>query len=129
MAVDRQAGREGLSFSSSLRVQGPGAWVFVAGQLGTDGDGAIVPGGMAEEARATLENVLKEVAAAGGTAADIVKITAYLTSLDDYQVYNTVRAQVFGEALPASASVQVVGLVNPQATIEIEAIAFVPLEG
>ncbi len=127
MAVERQAGPAGLSFSNSLRVQEPsGTWVYVSGQFGTDGAGAITPGGLAAESKAALENVLKAVREAGGTAADVVKITAYLTSLDDYQRYNEVRREVFGPNLPASTAVAVAGLILTAASIEIDAVAFVP---
>ena len=130
MAVERQAGPAGLSFSNSLRVQEPsGAWVYVSGQFGTDEAGAITPGGLAAESKAALQNVLKAVGAAGGTAADVVKITAYLTSLDDYQRYNEVRREVFGANLPASTAVAVAGLIVTAASIEIDAVAFVPKAG
>jgi 2-iminobutanoate/2-iminopropanoate deaminase len=127
MAVERQAGPAGLSFSNSLRVQEPsGAWVYVSGQFGTDEAGVITPGGLAAESKAALQNVLKAVSAAGGTAADVVKITAYLTSLDDYQRYNEVRREVFGANLPTSTAVAVAGLIVTAASIEIDAVAFVP---
>jgi 2-iminobutanoate/2-iminopropanoate deaminase len=127
MAVERQAGPAGLSFSNSLRVQEPlGTWIFVSGQFGTDEAGAITPGGLAAESRAALENVLKAVRDAGGTAADVVKITAYLTSLNDYPHYNEVRREVFGSNLPASTAVAVAGLILTAASIEIDAVAFVP---
>ena len=127
MAVERQAGPAGLSFSNSLRVQGPsGTWVYVSGQFGTDEAGAITPGGLAAELKAALGNVLKAVQEAGGTAADVVKITAFLTSLDDYQRYNEVRREVFGSNLPASTAVAVAGLILTTASIEIDAVAFVP---
>jgi 2-iminobutanoate/2-iminopropanoate deaminase len=127
MAVERQAGPARLSFSNSLRVQGPsGTWVYVSGQFGTDEAGAITPGGLAAESKAALGNVLKAVQEAGGTAADVVKITAFLTSLDDYQRYNEVRREVFGSNLPASTAVAVAGLILTTATIEIDAVAFVP---
>jgi 2-iminobutanoate/2-iminopropanoate deaminase len=127
MAVERQAGPAGLSFSNSLRVQGPsGTWVYVSGQFGTDEAGAITPGGLAAESKAALGNVLKAVQEAGGTAADVVKITAFLTSLDDYQRYNEVRREVFGSNLPASTAVAVAGLILTTASIEIDAVAFVP---
>ena len=127
MAVERQAGPAGLSFSNSLRVQdASGTWVYVSGQFGTDEAGAITPGGLAAEAEAALENVLKAVREAGGTPADIVKITAYVTSLDDYRHYNEVRQGVFGSAPPASTAVAVAGLIVPGASIEIDAVAFVP---
>ena len=127
MAVERQAGPAGLSFSSSLRVQEPsGTWIYVSGQFGTDEAGAITPGGLAAESKAALENVLKAVRGAGGTAADVVKITAYLTSLDDYPHYNEVRREVFGSNLPTSTAVAVAGLILTAASIEIDAVAFVP---
>jgi len=127
MAVERQAGPAGLSFSNSLRVQEPsGTWIYVSGQFGTDEAGAITPGGLAAESKAALENVLKAVRDAGGTAADVVKITAYLTSLDDYPHYNEVRREVFGSNLPTSTAVAVAGLILTAASIEIDAVAFVP---
>jgi len=127
MAVERQAGPAGLSFSNSLRVrESGGTWVYVSGQFGTDEAGTITHGGLATEAKAELENVLQAVRAAGGTAADVVKITAFLTSLDDYQRYNEVRREVFGSNLPASSAVAVAGLILTTASIEIDAVAFVP---
>ena len=127
MAVERQPGPAGLSFSNSLRVQEPsGTWIYVSGQFGTDEAGAITPGGLAAESKAALENVLKAVRDAGGTAADVVKITAYLTSLDDYPHYNEVRREVFGSNLPTSTAVAVAGLILTAASIEIDAVAFVP---
>lgn len=127
MAVERQAGPAGLSFSNSLRVPEPsGTWVYVSGQFGTDDAGAITPGGLAAESKAALENVLKAVREAGGTAADVVKITAYVTSLEDYPHYNEVRREVFGSTLPASTAVGVASLIVPSAAIEIDAVAFLP---
>jgi 2-iminobutanoate/2-iminopropanoate deaminase len=127
MAVEREAGPAGLSFSNSLRVQEPsGTWVYVSGQFGTDEAGAVIPGGLAAEAKAALETVLTAVRGAGGTAADVVKITAYVTSLDDYSRYNEVRREVFGSSLPASTAVGVASLILPGASIEIDAVAFVP---
>ena len=129
MAVERQAGPAGLSFSNSLRVQEPsGTWIYVSGQFGIDDAGAIPPGGLAAESRAALENVVKAVQEAGGTAANIVKITAYFTSLDDYQRYNEVRREVFAPNLPTSTAVAVAGLILKEASIEIDAVAFVPHE-
>lgn len=127
MAVERQAGPAGLSISNSLRVQEPsGTWIYVSGQFGTNEAGAITPGGLAAESKAALENVLKAVREAGGTAADVVKITAYLTSLDDYRLYNEVRQEVFAPKLPTSTAVAVAGLILKEASIEIDAVAFVP---
>ena len=130
ITVERQADPAGRSFSNSLRVREPsGTWVYVSGQFGTDESGAVVPGGLAAEAKAALENVVKAVSEAGGTAGDVVKITAYLVSLDDYPRYNEVRREVFATALPASTAVAIAGLIIPTASIEIDAVAFVPQAG
>jgi 2-iminobutanoate/2-iminopropanoate deaminase len=126
MTVERSQGPAGLSFSSSLRVKGSGTWVYTAGKMGSDESGAVVPGGLAAQARAALDNVLASLSEAGGTAADVVKITAYLTSLSDYEQYNEVRREVFGTTLPASTAVGVAALILPEAVIEIDAVAFVP---
>ena len=117
-----------MSFSGALLVEGEGAWVFISGQLGTDEDGNIVPGGLEAEARLTFSHLIDKVVAAGGGSSNVVKLTAYLTSLDEYPKYGSVRREVFGDTLPASTAVQVVGLLGG-ATIEIDAIAFIPSGG
>lgn len=126
MTIEREPGPEGLSFSGSLRVRGTGTWIYVSGKFGTDESGKFVDGGLAEQARAALENVLRAVRAAGGAPSDVVKVTAYLTSLDDYARYNVARAEVFGSCLPASTAIAIAGLIAPEALIEIDAVAFVP---
>jgi enamine deaminase RidA (YjgF/YER057c/UK114 family) len=55
----------------------------------------------------------------------VVKINAFVTSLDEYPAYAEARAERFGDQLPASATVQVAGLLVG-AHIEIDAVAFVP---
>ena len=126
MVVEREPGPEGLSFSNSLQTRGVGTWVYVAGQFGTTPSGEIVQGGLAAQARAAFGAVLDAVAKAGGTAADVVRITAYFTTLDEYGDYNGVRREVFGSTLPTSTAIQVAGLISPDAVIEIDAVAFVP---
>jgi 2-iminobutanoate/2-iminopropanoate deaminase len=129
VALERQAAPEGLSFSNSVRVrESAGSWVFVSGQFGRDESGTIVSGGIAAESKVALEHVLQAVREAGGTAADVVKITAYVTSLDEYARYNDARREVFTNSLPASTAVKVAGLIFPEASIEIDAVAFVANE-
>ncbi len=125
MTVERSAGPAGRSFSGSLRVNGAGTWVYVAGKMGTDASGSLVPGGMRAQARAALDNVLASVAEAGGGPEHVVKLTAYLTSLDEYETYNDVRGEVFGSALPASTAIGIADLILDGAVIEIDGVAFV----
>jgi len=126
MTVERSPGPSARSFSDSLRVRGAGTWVYVSGKMGTDASGSVVPGGLAAQARAALDQIVASVAAAGGTAANVVKLTAFLTSLEEYDTYNEVRGKVFGPTLPASTAVGIADLIVPGAVIEIDGVAFVP---
>jgi 2-iminobutanoate/2-iminopropanoate deaminase len=123
MAVERVPSSF-ASFSDAVSVEGPGRWVHVAGQVAMDANGE-VSGDLAEQTHVTLDNVEHSLKAAGADLSHVVKITVYLTSLDDYAAFSRVRAERFGDALPASAAVQVAGLLLG-AAIEIEAVAFVP---
>jgi 2-iminobutanoate/2-iminopropanoate deaminase len=98
-----------------------GEAVYTAGQIGNDPDGNLVAGGIAEQARQTLENVRTCVEAAGCTLADVVKVNAYLADLADFPGYNEVYVEFFDRPYPARTSVQA-GL-PPGVLIEIEAIA------
>ncbi len=77
------------------------------------------------EARATFDNIERVLQAAGADFSQIVKINAFITDLDEYAAYADVRAERFGDKLPASATVEVAGLLVG-AHIEIDAVAFVP---
>ena len=117
MPVERIPGRAGASFSAGVAVSGEGRWLLVSGQLAPGAD-------LAEQADGCFDRIEAVVAAAGGSLLDVVSIRAYLTSLDDYAAYARVRGERFGDALPASAAVQVAGLLEG-ALIEVEAVAFV----
>jgi 2-iminobutanoate/2-iminopropanoate deaminase len=98
-----------------------GETVYTAGQIGNDPEGHLVGGGIAEQARQTLENVRTCVEAAGCTLADVVKVNAYLADLADFPAYNEVYKEFFDPPYPARTSVQA-GL-PAGVLIEIEAIA------
>lgn len=111
------------SYSDAVAVSGPGRWIQVAGQVGMDADGK-VEGDLTAQTHATLDNIERVLAKVGADLSHVVKIVVYLTSLDDYASFSAVRAERFGDVLPASAAVQVAGLLL-DAEIEIEALAFV----
>ena len=111
------------SYSDAVSVTGPGRWIHVAGQVGMDADGK-VEGDLATQSHATFDHIERILAKAGAEMSDVVKIGVFLTKLDDYAAFSAVRAERFGDDLPASAAVQVAGLLL-DAEIEIEAVAFV----
>ena len=103
-----------------------GDLLFVSGCVPVDRDGNLVPGDVVEQTRRVFENVGAVLAAAGAGFADVVKVTVFLTDVDDRQAVNTVRQQVFGDVRPASTLVEVRRLAIPGARIEVEAVALVP---
>jgi len=115
------------SFSDVVAVDGPGRWLHVSGQVGMDADQK-VEGDLAQQTHATLDHVERVLARAGADLSHVVRITVYLTSLDAYGDFSRVRAERFGAHLPASAAVQVAGLLLG-ALVEIDAVAFVPAAG
>ncbi len=122
MVIDRKRVNE-TSYSDVVLVKGPGTWVHVAGQLAFDENRRLVGSEVAAQAHKCLDRIEGFLADLGGGLEDVVGITVYLTELDDYPAFDRVRAQRFGENRPASAAVQVAGLLFG-AKIEISAVAF-----
>jgi reactive intermediate/imine deaminase len=101
-----------------------GDLVFVSGVVPVDGDGNVVGGDdVAAQARQVFENMGAVLAAAGCTFADVVKVTIFLTDVDDRSKINPVRQEVFGQTRPASTLVEISRLAIPGAKIEVEAVA------
>jgi 2-iminobutanoate/2-iminopropanoate deaminase len=101
-----------------------GELLFVSGCVPVDGDGRLVGGDdVVAQARRVFENIASVLAAAGASPADVVKVTLFLTDVDDRPRINAVRQAFFGETRPASTLVEVSRLAIPGAKIEVEAIA------
>src|SRR6476620_10890253 len=77
------------------------------------------------QARCVFENMRAVLAAGGCTFADVVKVTVFLTDVDDRPLINPVRQEFFGATRPASTLVEVSRLAVPGAKIEVEAVAVV----
>jgi enamine deaminase RidA (YjgF/YER057c/UK114 family) len=125
LSIERLTTNPAWGFSDAVTTSGPGRVIHVSGNVGFGEDGKVVSEGMEAEARATFANIERTLKAAGADMSNIVKINAFITNLDAYGDYARVRAEVFGDNLPASATVQVAGLLVG-AQIEIDAVAFVP---
>jgi 2-aminomuconate deaminase len=79
-----------------------------------------------EQTRAVLENIRDILAAVGAGLEDLVSVTTYLVSMNDFGGYNEVYAEYFDESGPARTTVAVHQLPHPQLLIEIQAVAAVP---
>ena len=98
-----------------------GEWLFVSG-LTARGDDAAGQD-IVEQTDVVMGRLQGVLEAEGGSLADIIRATVYVTELDRLMEIHEVRHRYFGEHLPASTLVQVSALVNPNLSVEIEAIA------
>ena len=113
------------SFSESVATTGPGRWIHVSGMIGFGEGGKVVEGGVAAETAATFDVIEGILERAGAKLSDIVRMGVFMLDLGEYGEFSQARAERFGDELPASAAVQVAGLLLG-ARIEIDAVAFVP---
>ncbi len=102
-----------------------GNLMFISGQIPLDPKtGDLVSESIEEQAKQVLDNVKSICEAAGSSLDDIVKISIFLTDLNNFSVVNDVMKEYFSEPYPARATVEVSGLplgVN----VEIEAIVLI----
>src|SRR5580658_2126012 len=123
MDVRTQEGK--AAYSHVVTVSGTGRLVFIAGQLGRDAGGNIVAGGMRAQMEQTFQNLEKCLTAAGATWADVVKTNTFVTDYAAFSECRDVRMRHFGIATPTSTTIQISGLAQPGAMVEIEMIAVV----
>jgi 2-iminobutanoate/2-iminopropanoate deaminase len=104
-----------------------GGFLYVSGIVAVDGEGRLVGGeDVVAQTRQVFENMRAVLDAAACGFEDVVKITVFLTDVDDRARINPVRIEVFGDALPASTLVEVPRLAVEGAKVEIECVAVVP---
>jgi reactive intermediate/imine deaminase len=109
-------------YAHAVRADGP--LLFVSGVVPVDEQGRLVgDDDVVEQARAVFRNLGAVLVAAGSSFADVVKVTVFLTDVDDRPLINPVRQEVFGPARPASTLVEISRLAVEGAKIEVEAIA------
>jgi len=115
-------------FSNGIAASGK--LVFIAGQVGWTGEGEWQARDFAGQFKQALANVLAVLAEAGGKPQDLVRLTWYV--LDKREYLNALKPvgeayrELMGRHYPTMAVVQVSGLVEDEARLEIEATAVVP---
>jgi reactive intermediate/imine deaminase len=96
--------------------------VYLSGQLPLDpATGQLLTGDVPAQVRQVFRNLAAVAEAAGGTLADAVRVTVYLTDLKDFAVVNEVMAEFFPAPYPARAAIGVASLPRG-ATVEADAI-------
>ena len=113
-------------YTQCIKVTGAQAIIFLAGQVAYDKDGKPAHSGdFKAQARAVFSAVKAQVEAAGGTLANVVKITSYLTDVGQRPAFREIRDAFLGKKGPASTMIGVAALAHPDYLIEIEAIAII----
>ncbi len=111
-------------------IEAEGRLVFVAGQIGWDATGAFPATDLPGQVRQTLANVLAVLAEAGGGPEHVARLTWYVTDREEYLEHvreiGAAYRETMGRHFPAMSVVEVAGLLEPEARVEIEATAVLP---
>jgi reactive intermediate/imine deaminase len=107
------------TYSQAVRA---GDTVYISGQIPLDpATGQLVSGDIEAEIRRVFDNITAIATAAGGSLAQAVKLTVFLTDLVHFPKVNEVMATYFGEPYPARAAIGVASLPRG-ARVEVECI-------
>ena len=116
-------------YANGIATRG-GKLVFIAGQVGWSGDGSWREGGFAGQFRQALANVLAVLGEAGGKPEHVARLTWYVLDKQEYLAaladVGAAYRELMGRHYPVMTVVQVSGLVEDRARLEIEATAVVP---
>ncbi|MGW2782231.1 RidA family protein [Streptomyces populi] len=101
--------------------------VFLAGQTALDVDGKVVGETLPQQFERALANLLTALRAAGGTPADLARVTVYATDVADYRAHAAELGRIWrrsaGRDYPAMAVVGAVRLWDEQALVELDGFA------
>jgi len=111
------------NYKMATRMEG-GRLLYIAGQVARDAEGNVLgPGDIRAQARQVFQNLQRVLQAAGGDLPDLLKITTYITKIEDFPAVAEVRSQFFRGELPASTLIVVTRLAQSELLIEVEGMA------
>ncbi|HEY2781888.1 MAG TPA: RidA family protein [Steroidobacteraceae bacterium] len=107
-----------------------GRMIFISGQIGWDAQGQFTSDGLAGQVKQALRNIARVLEEAGAEPRHLVRLTWFVLSRDAYlrevREIGAAYREVMGKHFPTMSVVEVRGLVEQQALVEIEATAVVP---
>jgi enamine deaminase RidA (YjgF/YER057c/UK114 family) len=115
---------EPATYSQGVKVTQAQTILFLSGQVAYTPDGGVAyRGDFKGQARGAYEAIKALIEAQGGTMANVIKITTYLTDMRYRLDLAPIREEFFGKKGPASTLIEISSLAHPDWMIEIEAIA------
>jgi enamine deaminase RidA (YjgF/YER057c/UK114 family) len=124
--INPPALRRPPGYTHVVEVTAPARIVYIAGQLGVDGDDKVV-GDFRRQAVQTFENLKTALAAVGAQFRHVVKFNNYLVDRGNLPTFREVRDSYLAKNdRPASTTIAISGLAREGALIEIEAVAVLP---
>jgi len=114
------------TYSQAIKVTQAQTILFLSGQVAYTDDGGVAHrGDFKAQARGAYEAIRALVESQGGTLANVVKLTTYVTDMRYRMDLAAVREEFFGKKGPASTLVEISALAHPDWMVEIEAIAVI----
>jgi len=114
------------TYSQGIKISQAQTILFLSGQVAYSADGGVAcRGDFKGQARGAYEAIKALVESQGGTMANIVKITTYVTDMHYRVDLAPIREEFFGKKGPASTLVEISALAHPDWMIEVEAIAVI----
>ena len=122
--IKREAS-ERSGYSQAVVTQG-GRTVWLAGHTAAvDAAGKSLAGDFDAQVREVFAFLGRTLAESGGKLSDIVTMTVFLTDPRNHPRMTAIRREILGENFPASASISISHLANPNALLEIQAVAVI----
>jgi enamine deaminase RidA (YjgF/YER057c/UK114 family) len=115
-----------VTYSQGIKVTQAQTILFLSGQVAyTENGGVACRGDFKGQARGAYDAIKALVESQGGTMANVIKITTYVTNMNYRVDLAPIREEYFGKKGPASTLVEIPSLAHPDWMIEIEAIAVI----
>lgn len=106
-------------YSPVLKISRDADLVLISGQAPLDLAGRVIGDTIEEQARVTLENCRKQLAAAGADFTNVFKVNVYLTDLADWPRFNVVYREIMPQPYPARTAIGCALLDEFQVEIEM----------
>jgi 2-iminobutanoate/2-iminopropanoate deaminase len=122
--IKRQAA-QARAYSQAVITEG-GRIVWLAGQVGAaDASGNSLAGDFDRQVREVFSRLNQTLEEAGGSLADMVTMTVFITDARYGDRFTELRKEIFGDNFPASALITIAGLARPEMLVEVQAIAVI----